>query len=77
MTNCCPNSKTPLNYGKSIIGNILFSDFFLRKHPLYKMEEAHKKDKTTEVSSSGVQWYLSLFLLLIVGLFFYGVQRRR
>lgn len=43
----------------------------------YKMEEIRNKDKTTEVSSSGVQWYLSLFLLLIVGLFFYGAWWRR
>jgi cobaltochelatase CobN len=43
----------------------------------YKMEEIRKKDQTTEVSSSGVQWYLSFFILLIVGLFLYGVQRRK
>ena len=43
----------------------------------YKMEEIKNKDKTTEVSSSGVQWVLSLFILLVVGLFFYGVRRRR
>ncbi len=41
----------------------------------YKMEEIKSKDKTTEVSSSGVQWTLSIFLLLIVGLFIYGLQK--
>ncbi len=43
----------------------------------YKMVEIHRHDTKTEVSSSGVQWYLSLFILLMVGLFFYGVYRRR
>ena len=41
----------------------------------YKMEEIKSKDTTTEVSSSGVQWFLSAFLLLIVGLFMYGIKK--
>ena len=43
----------------------------------YKMVEIKRKDTVTEVSSSGVQWALSFFVLLIVGMFFYGVHRRR
>jgi len=54
----------PLSKGKS-----------LQRVKGYKMEEIKSKDKTTEVSSAGVQWTLSIFLLLIVGLFVYGVQR--
>ena len=54
----------PLSKGKS-----------LQRVKGYKMEEIKSKDKTTEVSSAGVQWTLSIFLLLIVGLFIYGVQR--
>ena len=41
----------------------------------YKMEEIKRKDTSTKLSSSGVQWFLSLFILLIVGLFVYGVKR--
>ncbi len=43
----------------------------------YKMEEIKRKDTETKVSSSGVQWFVSLFILLMVGLFFYGVVRKR
>ncbi len=43
----------------------------------YKMVEIKQKDTETKVSSSGVQWTLSFFILLIVGLFFYGVSRRK
>ena len=42
----------------------------------YKMEEVKAKDETTDLTSSGVQWYASLFVLLIIGLFVYGVKRR-
>jgi len=41
----------------------------------YKMEEIKRKDTATKLSSSGVQWYLSFFILLIVGLFVYGVRK--
>ncbi|MBW1659818.1 MAG: cobaltochelatase subunit CobN, partial [Deltaproteobacteria bacterium] len=41
----------------------------------YKMEEIKRKDTSTKLSSSGVQWYLSFFILLIVGLFVYGVRK--
>ncbi|MBW1706034.1 MAG: cobaltochelatase subunit CobN [Deltaproteobacteria bacterium] len=42
----------------------------------YKMEEVKAKDETTDLTSSGVQWFASLFVLLIIGLFVYGVKRR-
>ncbi len=42
----------------------------------YKMEEAKAKDETTDLASSGVQWFASLFVMLIIGLFVYGVKRK-
>ena len=42
----------------------------------YKMEEIKAKDETTELTSSGVQWFASLFVILIIGLFMYGVKRK-
>ncbi len=41
----------------------------------YKMEEVKEKDETTELTSSGVQWFASLFVILLIGLFIYGVKR--
>jgi cobaltochelatase CobN len=41
----------------------------------YKMEEIEQQDETTEMSSSGIQWFASLFIMLLVGLFAYGVKR--
>ena len=43
----------------------------------YKMEEVKTKDETTELSSSGVQWFAALFILLIIGLAVYGAKRYR
>jgi cobaltochelatase CobN len=43
----------------------------------YKMEEVNTQDETTDLSSSGIQWVASLFVLLLIGLFFWGSQRRR
>jgi cobaltochelatase CobN len=43
----------------------------------YKMEEINTQDETTSLSSSGIQWAASLFVLLLIGLFFWGLRRRR
>ena len=43
----------------------------------YKMEEIKTQDETTDLSSSGVQWAASLFVLLIIGLFFWGSRHNR
>lgn len=41
----------------------------------FKMEEVKAKDETTDISSSGIQWFASLFVLLIIGLAIYGAKR--
>lgn len=38
----------------------------------YKMEKIDGQEKTTKLSSSGVQWFVSLGILLLIGLFFMG-----
>ena len=43
----------------------------------YKMEEVNSKDETTDLSSSGVQWFASVFIILIIGLFVFGARRRK
>lgn len=43
----------------------------------YKMEAMDTQDETTDLSSSGIQWAASLFVLLLMGLFFWGSRRRR
>ncbi|QTA90827.1 cobaltochelatase subunit CobN [Desulfonema magnum] len=43
----------------------------------YKMEDMQQKDDTTDMSSSGVQWFASVFVFLILGLFVYGMKRFR
>ena len=43
----------------------------------YKMEEIKAKDETTDISSSGVQWFASLFVVLIIGLAVYGAKRNK
>ena len=43
----------------------------------YKMEELKSKDETTELSSSGVEWFASLFIIVIIGLFAFGAGRKR
>ena len=42
----------------------------------YKMEEMNQKDETTNLTSSGIQWAASLFVLLFIGLFVWGARRR-
>ena len=43
----------------------------------YKMEEIKKNEETTDLSSSGVQWFASLFIVLIMGLAVIGAKRRK
>jgi cobaltochelatase CobN len=43
----------------------------------YKMEEITTKDESTELSSSGIQWAASLFVVLVLALFVWGSWRRR
>jgi cobaltochelatase CobN len=43
----------------------------------YKMEDMNNNDDSTDLSSSGIQWAASLFVLLLIGLFFLGLRRRR
>nr|WP_321467237.1 cobaltochelatase subunit CobN [uncultured Desulfobulbus sp.] len=43
----------------------------------YKMEEIQTKDESTELSSSGIQWAASVFVLVILALFVWGSRRRK
>ncbi len=43
----------------------------------YKMEDMDTQDESTELTSSGMQWAASLFVLLIIALFFWGSKRKR
>lgn len=43
----------------------------------YKMEDMTSQDEATDLSSSGIQWVASLFILLLVALFYFGARRRR
>jgi cobaltochelatase CobN len=43
----------------------------------YKMEKIKTQDDTTDLSSSGIQWAASLFILMLLGLFIWGVRRKR
>jgi cobaltochelatase CobN len=43
----------------------------------YKMEEIKTKDESTDISSSGVQWFASLFVIFIIGLAVYGAKKYR
>ena len=42
----------------------------------YKMEDVKTQDETTDLTSSGVQWVASVFVLFIIGLFVWGVRRK-
>jgi len=41
------------------------------------MEEVKPKDETTDLTSSGVQWFASFFIVFIIGLFVFGARRKR
>lgn len=43
----------------------------------YKMEEAKAKDDSTDLPSSGVQWFASLFIVFIIGLVIFGARKYR
>ena len=43
----------------------------------YKMEEIKTKDESTELSSSGIQWAASVFVLAVLALFVWGSRRRQ
>lgn len=43
----------------------------------FKMEEVNTRDDTTQMTSSGVQWAAALFVLALLGLFFWGIKRQR
>jgi cobaltochelatase CobN len=43
----------------------------------YKMEKEDSQDEASELSSSGVQWFATLALLGVVGLFGIGAWRRK
>lgn len=43
----------------------------------YKMEEMKTDDDSTALSSSGIQWFASLFIIFLIIVFFCGVKGRR
>jgi cobaltochelatase CobN len=43
----------------------------------YKMEKIKTQDETTDLSSAGIQWAASFFVLLLLGVFVWGGRRRR
>jgi cobaltochelatase CobN len=43
----------------------------------YKMEDVDSQDKSSDLTSSGIQWTASLFVLFIIALFFWGSRRKR
>ena len=42
----------------------------------YKMEDVKSQDETTDLTSSGIQWAASVFVLFIIGLFVWGVRKK-
>jgi cobaltochelatase CobN len=42
-----------------------------------KMEDMNTADDTTELTSSGVQWAAAFFVLVVLGLFGFGLKKRR
>ncbi|MGD9160035.1 MAG: cobaltochelatase subunit CobN [Desulfobacteraceae bacterium] len=43
----------------------------------YKMEDVDSQDESTELTSSGMQWAASIFVLFIIALFFWGSRKKR
>jgi cobaltochelatase CobN len=43
----------------------------------YKMEKIEKKDDTTEMTSSGIEWLAVLAVLSTIGLVSYGARKNR
>jgi cobaltochelatase CobN len=42
----------------------------------YKMEQVQSNDESADLSSSGVQWFASIFIILILGMVVFGVSRQ-
>ncbi len=42
-----------------------------------KMEDMNTADDTTDLTSSGVQWAAAFFVLVVLGLFVFGLKKRR
>ena len=58
-----PESEKKLDDSKNIEG--------------YKMEEIKTEDESTALSSSGIQWFASLFIVFLIAFFILGVKGRR
>lgn len=43
----------------------------------YKMEDMTNQDQTSELSSSGIQWFAALFVILLMGVFYLGARRKQ
>jgi len=43
----------------------------------YKMEKKENREKSSRMSSSGVQWFASVFVLVVLGVILLGVRKRR
>jgi cobaltochelatase CobN len=42
----------------------------------YKMEQVQSNDESADLSSSGVQWFASIFIIMILGMVVFGVRRQ-
>jgi cobaltochelatase CobN len=42
----------------------------------YKMEQVQSNDGSADLSSSGVQWFASIFIIMILGMVVFGVRRQ-
>ena len=42
----------------------------------YKMEDINSQDQDSQLSSSGIQWMASIFILLLIALFYFGARRK-
>ncbi len=43
----------------------------------YNMEEVQAKDESTDLASSWVQWFASIFIFMILGLVVFGMIRQK
>ncbi|WP_319524927.1 cobaltochelatase subunit CobN [uncultured Desulfosarcina sp.] len=43
----------------------------------YKMEDMDSQDDTSVLTSSGIQWAAMVFVMLVLGVFVWGIRRRR
>ncbi|MEA3386701.1 MAG: cobaltochelatase subunit CobN, partial [Thermodesulfobacteriota bacterium] len=42
----------------------------------YKMEQVQSNDESADLSSSGIQWFASIFIIMILGMVVFGVRRQ-